>query len=40
MWWEQRRAEIVEDFDREIYGRMPKVTPKVKWESHRNAERN
>jgi len=32
MWWEQRRAEIVEDFDREIYGRMPKVTPKVKWE--------
>jgi hypothetical protein len=22
----------VEDFDREIYGRVPKVTPKVKWE--------
>ena len=32
MWWDQRRPEIVEDFDREIYGRMPKVTPKVKWE--------
>jgi hypothetical protein len=32
MWWQQRRAEIVEDFDREIYGRVPKVTPKVKWE--------
>lgn len=32
MWWNQRRAEIVEDFDREVYGRMPKVTPKVKWE--------
>src|SRR5688572_5737539 len=32
MWWERRRPEIVEDFDREIYGRMPKVTPKVKWE--------
>ncbi|HEY3137337.1 MAG TPA: acetylxylan esterase [Blastocatellia bacterium] len=31
-WWDQRRPEIVEDFDREIYGRMPKVTPKVKWE--------
>jgi hypothetical protein len=31
-WWKQRRPEIVEDFDREIYGRMPKVTPKVKWE--------
>ncbi len=32
MWWNQRRAEIAEDFDREIYGRMPKVTPKVNWE--------
>ena len=31
-WWKQRRPEIVEEFDREIYGRMPKVTPKVKWE--------
>lgn len=32
MWWEQRRPEIVEDFDREIYGRVPKETPKVTWE--------
>ena len=32
VWWNQRRAEIVEDFDREVYGRMPKVTPKVNWE--------
>lgn len=32
MWWNQRRPEIVEDFDREIYGRVPKVTPGVKWE--------
>jgi hypothetical protein len=31
-WWNQRRREIVEDFDREIYGRVPKRTPKVKWE--------
>lgn len=31
-WWTKRRPEIVEDFDREIYGRVPKVTPKVKWE--------
>ena len=31
-WWNQRRAEIVEDFDREIYGRQPKNTPKVNWE--------
>ena len=30
--WSQRRPEIVEDFDREIYGRMPKQTPKVAWE--------
>ena len=31
-WWELRRPEIVEDFDREIYGRVPKVMPKVTWE--------
>ena len=31
-WWTKRRPEIVEDFDREIYGRMPKNTPNVKWE--------
>ena len=31
-WWQRRRAEIVEDFDREIYGRVPANTPKVKWE--------
>src|SRR5579863_4228143 len=32
IWWDQRRLEIVEDFDREIYGRMPRNTPKVNWE--------
>ncbi len=32
MWWNVRRPEIVEDFDREIYGRVPANTPKVKWE--------
>src|SRR5581483_625912 len=37
MWWNERRPEIVEDFDREIYGRMPKDTPKVKWEVTRTA---
>lgn len=31
-WWKKRRPEIVEDFDREVYGRMPKNTPKVRWE--------
>jgi len=30
-WWNKRRPEIVEDFDKEIYGRMPKNTPKVNW---------
>src|SRR5205823_7406037 len=30
--WKARRAEIAEDFDREVYGRTPKVTPKVTWE--------
>jgi hypothetical protein len=32
VWWKKRRPEIVEDFDREVYGRVPKETPKVKWE--------
>jgi hypothetical protein len=32
MWWDQRRPQIVEDFDREVYGRVPKNTPTVKWE--------
>ncbi|MGA2197297.1 MAG: acetylxylan esterase [Bryobacteraceae bacterium] len=31
-WWSKRRPEIVEDFDREVYGRVPRSTPKVKWE--------
>jgi hypothetical protein len=31
-WWNKRRPEIVEDFDREVYGRVPKDVPTVKWE--------
>lgn len=31
-WWSERRPEIVELFDREIYGRVPPNTPKVTWE--------
>src|ERR687887_1929296 len=31
MWWKQRRPEIVEDFDREVLGRVPKNVPKVNW---------
>jgi hypothetical protein len=25
-WWKQRRPEITEDFDREVYGRVPRKT--------------
>jgi hypothetical protein len=32
MWWQERRPEIVEMFDREILGRTPLNTPKVNWE--------
>jgi len=32
LWWSKRRPEIVEDFDREILGRVPANTPKVTWE--------
>jgi hypothetical protein len=30
--WEKRKLEIFEDFDREIYGRVPEKTPAVYWE--------
>ena len=33
MWWKERRPEIVEDFEREVYGRIPKNIPKVTWDS-------
>jgi hypothetical protein len=32
MWWKERRPEIVEDFEREVIGRVPKNVPKVNWE--------
>jgi hypothetical protein len=32
MWWKQRRPEIVEDFEREVFGREPANVPAVKWE--------
>jgi len=31
MWWKQRRAELIEDFEKEVYGRLPKNIPKVTW---------
>ncbi|MBN1359730.1 MAG: hypothetical protein JW993_04015 [Sedimentisphaerales bacterium] len=30
--WPKRRAEILEDFEREVYGRIPANVPKVTWE--------
>src|SRR5260370_5772418 len=31
LWWTRRRPEIVELFDREVYGRLPSVVPAVTW---------
>jgi len=31
MWWSERRPEILEDFSREILGRVPAKTPPVTW---------
>ena len=31
MWWNQRRPEIVEEMEREVYGRLPAKLPKVTW---------
>jgi hypothetical protein len=30
-WWSRRRPELVELFEREIYGRIPATAPKVTW---------
>ena len=31
-WWNLRRPEIAEDFEREVYGRLPEDIPDVTWE--------
>jgi lysophospholipase L1-like esterase len=31
MWWRERRPEIAETFEREVYGRVPADVPKVTW---------
>ena len=31
VWWKQRRPEIVEDLEREVYGRLPAALPHVTW---------
>jgi len=37
-WWNKRRPEIVEDFEREVIGRIPKNVPKVTWEVTKTAD--
>jgi hypothetical protein len=32
LWWKRRRAEIAEDFEREVVGRIPAHVPAVRWE--------
>lgn len=31
MWWNERRPELIEDFEREVFGRVPANMPKVTW---------
>src|SRR5580765_1248393 len=38
VWWKQRRPEIVEEFEREVIGRVPANVPKVTWEVTKSAE--
>ena len=38
IWWNQRRPEIAEDFEREVLGRVPKNVPKVNWAITKTAE--
>src|SRR6187551_66084 len=30
-WWKERRPELIEDLEKEVYGRLPKNIPKVTW---------
>ena len=32
IWWSQRRPELVELFDREVFGRVPVNVPAIRWE--------
>jgi hypothetical protein len=39
MWWKERRPEIVEDFEREVLGRVPPNVPKVVWTVTQTSEK-
>jgi len=34
MWWDQRRPEIVEMYEKYVYGRIPGNVPKVSWKTN------
>lgn len=38
-WWKQRRPEIVEDFEREVLGRIPEGVPSVTWKVVKTIEK-
>jgi len=31
VWWKQRRPELIEDIETQLYGKLPKQCPKVSW---------
>ena len=37
VWWNQRRPEIVEDFEREVIGRVPKSVPESDLGGHQTS---
>jgi lysophospholipase L1-like esterase len=37
-WWHERRPQIVEDFEREVVGRIPANVPKVTWTSNSTSD--
>jgi lysophospholipase L1-like esterase len=38
IWWKRRRPEIIEDFEREVIGRVPANVPRITWTVTRTVE--
>src|SRR5581483_2389799 len=38
MWYRQRRPEIIEDFEREVLGRVPPNAPRIAWTVDKTAQ--